>query len=383
MTRELPFTLEEYQTRVDKVRVKMAQRNLATLLLVNPVSTNYLTGYQTIAVSGYQCLILPLGGKPTMLVWELELPGVFLSSRIEDGVSYRTGEDQFEVTRQLLHQRGLLGGTVGIERDGHFLSAQDYERLIGALGRCKLADGSGIIRELLREKSPQEIAYIKEAGKISAKGMHAAIDAASAGATDNQVAAAACQALIEAGSEYMCVAPIVTTGTRSGIPHTTHQRNRIEQGDPVWIETGACCHRYSAPLMRTVFVGQPSDGAERLADASMAALEKVMSTITPGITADEIATEGAKALPLDDPSVVFHHTYGYSIGLGFPPTWADDSSLTLVKGNKTTLEPGMVFHATMGLRREGKYGAVVSETIAVTENGCEALTDFPREFFYK
>jgi Xaa-Pro aminopeptidase len=57
--------------------------------------------------------------------------------------------------------------------------------------------------------------------------------------------------------------------------------------------------------------------------------------------------------------------------------------LRLRAGNQTTLRPGMVFHATMGLRRDTQYGAVCSETIVVTETGCEALTDFPRQYFYK
>jgi Xaa-Pro aminopeptidase len=188
--------------------------------------------------------------------------------------------------------------------------------------------------------------------------------------------------MIAGGSEFMCIDPIVTTGTRSGVPHTTHRRVRIEPGDPVWIELGACYQRYSAPLMRTVFVGEPSREVQALADASLAALRTVMSTVRPGITAEAVAAEGRKTLPLDDSSVVFHHTYGYSIGLGLPAEWSDDMLLRLREGNTTVLEPGMVFHATMGLRRRDRYGAVCSETIAVTDTGCEALTDFPRKYFY-
>jgi Xaa-Pro dipeptidase len=120
-----------------------------------------------------------------------------------------------------------------------------------------------------------------------------------------------------------------------------------------------------------------------LADASMKALETVLATLRPGITAESVAAEGRKVLPLDDSTVVFHHTYGYSIGLGFPPDWSDDIPLRMRAGTTTVLEPGMVFHVTMGLRRSAQYGAVTSETVAITESGCEALTDFPRQYFYK
>ena len=210
--------------------------------------------------------------------------------------------------------------------------------------------------------------------------MRAAIEAVRAGATDNQVAAAAHHALIAAGSEFPCLSPVVTTGPRSGIPHTTHQRIRIAPGDAVLLEMGGCYHRYTAPLMRTAFVGRPPDGARALADSARAALDRVMAILKPGARAEAVAAEAAPALPLDDPTLVFHHTYGYSVGLGFPPTWADDPALTLIRGNPTVLEPGMVLHSTMSLRRRGRYGVAISETLVVTERGCEAITDFPREF---
>jgi Xaa-Pro aminopeptidase len=382
MANELPFTMEEYQRRLKQVRKRMAARDLDTLLVVNPASCNYLTGYVTFAVGAYQCLVVPREGDLSLLTFELELPGVFLSSWIEDGAAYVAGEDPLQATRRLLERRGLTRGTIGIERDSNFMPVERYERLVASLDGCRLADGSRIVAETMHTKSPVEIEMIRQAGKITAQGMSAAIGAVRAGVTDNDVAAAAYAAMIAAGSEFMCIDPIVTTGMRSGVPHTTHRRVRIEPGDPVWIELGACYQRYSAPLMRTVFVGEPSREVQALADASLAALRTVMSTVRPGITAEAVAAEGRKALPLDDSSVVFHHTYGYSIGLGLPAEWSDDMLLRLREGNTTVLEPGMVFHATMGLRRRDRYGAVCSETIAVTDTGCEALTDFPRKYFY-
>jgi Xaa-Pro dipeptidase len=381
MERELAFPMDEYGARLERVRAKMAERGLDLLLLLNPVSTKYLTGYQTSSVGNYQCLALPREGEPAMLAWELELPGVFLTSWISDAVCYRTGEDKFGATRQWLRERSLLRGTIGIEKDGRYVSGEDHDRLATALEGSRLVDGSGIVKAVLRLKSAREVVCLREAATITASGMRAALEAVAAGVTDNHVAAAASQTLIAAGGEFPCLSPIVTTGRRSGIPHTTHQRIRIEPGDAVLIEIGGCYHRYTAPLMRTVFVGQPPPGAEELAEAARTALERVMAVIRPGVPAEEVAAEGAGLLPLHDPSIIFHHTYGYSVGLGFPPTWADDGSLTLIRGNKTALEPGMVFHSTMSLRRTGRYGVAVSETLLVTDAGCEAITDFPRQFF--
>lgn len=380
MKRDLPFTIAEYQTRLDKVRAQMAERGMDVLLLVSPVNINYLTGSLN---SEPQYLVVPLKGEPTILTWKFELPLVLFTSWLKDGATFDTGEDQCQAARNLLGQQGLLKGTIGVERDSHHVSAQNVDRLASALEGTKVVDGSGIVKKLMRIKSPQEIAYIKEAGKLTAKAMAAAIDASKAGATDSEVAAAAHQAAIAAGSEPMCAQPIVTTGFRSGIPHTNHLRYIINPGDPVCLEISGNYERYNAPLMRTVFVGQPPDGAMKLADAAMAALETVLATCKPGVIAEDVAATASKKLPLEDPEIVFHHTYGYSIGLGFPRGWADDPALTLIKGHTFALETGMVFHCTMSPRRNGKYGIFLSETFTITKDGCEALTDFPRKFFYK
>jgi Xaa-Pro aminopeptidase len=157
MTPDLPFTVDEYQARINQVRAAMEKRGLDVLLFVNPVSTYYLTGYQTFSVRTYQCLILPRQGLPTMLAWELELPSALASSWVEDGAAYHTGEDKFQITRRVLAQHGLLGGTIGIERDSPYLSALEQDRLATALDGCALADGSGIVKQLLRVKSPRRL----------------------------------------------------------------------------------------------------------------------------------------------------------------------------------------------------------------------------------
>src|SRR5262249_31721329 len=92
---ELPFGLDEYHGRLARVRTRMAEGGLDTLLVVNPAGCTYLTGYVTFAVAGYQCLVVPREGDVSLITFELELPGVFLSSYVDDGVAYRAGEDPF------------------------------------------------------------------------------------------------------------------------------------------------------------------------------------------------------------------------------------------------------------------------------------------------
>ena len=65
--------------------------------------------------------------------------------------------------------------------------------------------------------------------------------------------------------------------------------------------------------------------------------------------------------------------FGYSIGLGFPPTWTD-GPMYIAEGNHRVLEPGMTFHTPHSFRIPARFVIGASESIAVTETGCEILT---------
>ena len=50
--------------------------------------------------------------------------------------------------------------------------------------------------------------------------------------------------------------------------------------------------------------------------------------------------------------------------------------LTIHPGNETVLQEGMVFHLPQTMRVGESTPTAVSETVLVTQGGCEMLTDF-------
>jgi Xaa-Pro dipeptidase len=75
--------------------------------------------------------------------------------------------------------------------------------------------------------------------------------------------------------------------------------------------------------------------------------------------------------------VVFHHNFGYPVGLGYPPSWIETLGYFLRANNPEPVEAGMVFHLPMSLRVAGQFGVCLSHTMLVTANGGVALTRTP------
>ena len=227
-------------------------------------------------------------------------------------------------------------------------------------------------------KSPAELEHMRRAAGISDAGMAAAIDIAAVGLTDNDLSAAAHEVMIREGSEYFTKWQSIMTGHRTGFHHSFHARVPIKVGDLVYMELGASYKRYDALMMRTAFLGRPDDLTKRMADAMLNTFDLLMENVRPGRSCDEVAKVVKKGVGSVADEAFFIENFGYSIGIGVPSIWGEDL-IFIAEGVHDLLQVGMVFHTPMTIHVPGKCGVGFSETILVTETGCESLTAQERE----
>src|SRR2546425_897314 len=69
-TRSLPFTMEEYQSRLSRIRDELRRRELAGLLVCSPHNIYWLTGFRTGVYSNLQPVIVPESGEPLMVSFD-------------------------------------------------------------------------------------------------------------------------------------------------------------------------------------------------------------------------------------------------------------------------------------------------------------------------
>jgi Xaa-Pro aminopeptidase len=380
--RESPFPIEEFQTRIAKVREEMGKEGLDGLIVCMPGNLNYLTGYYTFGIDNFTCVVLPLEGEVSAFTQSSEIPSVVLATWVEDvtGFTWPWTDKIGSMLSNNLKGKGLENKRIGIELSRGGAVPRIYNDLQKALPNATVVDGSGLVERIKVTKSPMELELMRTAGKMTSTAINAALKAVKAGITDNDVASVGYKTLIEEGSEFTSLHPIVTTGHRSSWHHTSFKRNPLEVGDIVFLEYGASYHRYHAPMMRTAVIGPPSDDIRRIADASRNTVNLVIENARGGRTSHDVARDALKGFAGLEDEAWFMRIIGYSIGIGFPPNWAD-CQMFIAEGVDKPLLPGMTFHLPIMYRVPRKFGVGLSETIAITEDGCEVLTEPDRDIF--
>ena len=241
----------------------------------------------------------------------------------------------------------------------------------------------GLIERQRLVKSPAEVALIRRAARHTDAAMAAAFAASRAGVTEDAVAGATYLAMIEDGSSYPSLPPFIATGVRTAEPQATWSGRVLQAGDPLFYETGGSEGRYGAALIRMGVIGEPSAATRETVTHAVAtvetALRELVATVRPGITAEAVARVARDVLEGEGWGDFNRIRSGYSIGISFPPDWGEGHILSLRAGEPRVLEAGMVFHLVPSLLIPGVGGFGVSDTVLVTESGCECLTQHPRE----
>ena len=137
----VPFTQEEYDERLRRVRSVMEKKGIEVLMVREPINVHYLTGYNTIGLSNYEILFITLEGDPTLLVRFLERQIAFITSRIKDVRPWEDHENPYTATRDVMVEKGWLDKKVAFEKSSNYMSVKDYSLLTGTIG-IDLIDGS-------------------------------------------------------------------------------------------------------------------------------------------------------------------------------------------------------------------------------------------------
>ena len=379
----LPFDNAEYERRLAGVRQGMLARGLDALLCFSPENIYYLTAHDTPGYYFYQASIVTHDKGPINVLRRIEATNTLGRGWTRLAVPYGDREDPVGITVGVLEELGLAKKTIGAEAEAWFVTPKQYSQLEAAVGHVggRLIDASGTVEELRAIKSPAEIAYIRAASRISELGTRTAIDASREGTDENAVAAAAIAEMTRAGGEYGGLPAIVNSGPRTSLCHAVPGGRILERGDVIEYALPGSVKRYAGVLIRIATVGTPDPEIVRRQAAVHDAVDRVIAAIRPGALSGDVHAISRSVMEKHGYGHLHGHRTGYSIGVAYPPDWGEGQIVSIWADDPTPLREGMTFQLALGLFELGKYLVNMGETVLVTKDGCESLTQFSREHF--
>lgn len=374
---ELCFQEEDFAERLARTQQKIAEQSLQGALLFDPENMFWLTGYQTIGYFTFQAMFVPVTGKPIVITRVVNKDLAMALSTIEQVIPIFDTQNHTQVLAEFLKQQLTYDCSIGLETVSRYLSIFDHRQLI-ELSDIHFVDWNAVIEKFRMIKSPEQLKRMRAAGKAVAVGIDAALKEIAPGKTDNDLAAALIAGSTRAGSEYFGHPPMVATGPRSELCFALWNRRTIERGDVVLLEGAGVVDRYHAMMSRSAVVGQPTDEHKATEEALIEILETAQANIKPGLTAGEIDHLCRSKVEAKGLGKYFKSRTAYGIGIGFPPNWAEGHIYAIRPDDPLLIEENMTFHIIPTIFREG-FGMAISDSVCVTQSGCELLTHYPRD----
>lgn len=377
------FDQQEYRQRTARLRQRMAEHGMDVMLVFNEANMNYLTGYD-----GYSDYVPQLAlvsqheEDPWLILREMDvacatvtsyLPRARLLSYSEKyiGSSQRT---PWQPIGDMIRER-TQSRHIGVELTAKNFGVKAQAALATTLDLSKSIDADGVISKLKLLKSPAEIAYIEQAGKIVDRAMRVARLGVAPGARECDVAAAIMHALCTGTPEFpghaSRIYPTMPTGRPATAPHLKWTDASYAMNCQTNFEIGAFRHRYCCALSRTVFLGEPSARSRHLHQSAVDGFLAAFETMRPGVTCGDV--DQAFRRVFSSRGVRKESRIGYSLGNDWP-----DGGASLQNDDETVLQPDMTFHLIIGVW-EKDDGYVFSETVRVAHNGGKSLSSMSRD----
>jgi Xaa-Pro aminopeptidase len=191
--------------------------------------------------------------------------------------------------------------------------------------------------------------------------------------TENDAAAELEYRMRRLGAEGPAFETIVAAGARAALPHARPGPAKLEAGQPVLVDMGACLGGYMSDMTRMAHFGPPPRRFAELYGAVLEAQQAALEAVRAGVPARRVDAAARKALKGRGLDRYFTHSTGHGVGLEI------HEGPRLGARSEEMLEAGMVVTVEPGIYLAGQAGIRIEDTVLVTQAGAEILTPVSKE----
>ncbi|HHU53932.1 MAG TPA: aminopeptidase P family protein [Clostridiaceae bacterium] len=374
---------QEFKERVTRTQIEMKKENLDLLLCFSneaePQFVRYYSNYwPSFEFAG---LLIPQQGDAILLIGpesmtyakhvsSIQIIRRLLAFRESSNPDY-PGADLDTYASILKNDLDLESvNKVGIAGYGLITHQiyEDFETAMSDLGAKEIVNADDVVSKIRIEKSPMEIACLKEAYRIASVAMNKVIEKIKVGMTENEVKGIALERILAEGAEAEGYPFWILTGEDSNQAVSRVRNKVIQAGDLVQAQVAARYEGYVASIGRPIVMGKATPEQKALVEAGYTVQERMLEAIKPGVEAKAISDLHYNTL--NELGFADHILYGPAHGTGLMENehpWVESNSEYQFREN-------MTFCTCLYLGNdEKKIGIRVEDGFVINSDGVEVF----------
>jgi len=376
--------MNEQGRRLEHLNKKLKESNLDGFVICDPDNVYYFTGSENYIGMDFgrpSILFVVRDEEPVLLVPAGDLGMVNAMARSVRVVGWRDSAEG--------EWKKLLGQFLTDSRPRTIGFEAQFNPLVYTHLRAVCASEPIIADEIIQQmrliKSASEISDLRKAGKVADAMMGAIRDAIQVGVPEFEVSLAGIEAGTRIAAELLAdegahplhspmvnYLQIMKSGTNTDLGHCRPGLKCIGAGEPVAIcLCGMISYKHMKLAMdRPFFAESVSSEHEAMTRITLESQEAALSMVKPGTPVADVHAAASAVL----------ERYGYApctrTGRGLGVSFTEKPQIMM--GDPTILRPGMVL-AVDGNLTVKEFGVQFGDSILVTDDGFEFLTNYARE----
>jgi len=385
----LVISRREVERRIMAIASEMGRRGLDALYLVSVANIAYTTNFFHIPTERPIAALILSSGEKILFVPRLEYEHALKYSYADEVLSYDEYPDERHpmlIIADHMRRLGLEGKRIGFDVDGYgHIFGYRGPRLSEVL-KASYSYERDLVENMRLVKSEEELRLLRESAKWASLAHRLLQEYTRPGLYEDEISMRASMeatlAMARAIREIYRPAGW-SAGARAGFrgqvgkhsyyPHSLTIHAIIKKGDVLVTGATALVSGYGAELERTMIVGEPTKEQEKFFKLIMEARRIALESIKAGVRCSDVDRNVRRFFKERDLIRYWRHHTGHGIGLEYheAPFFDIGDNRVLEEGVVMTVEPGIYVENLGGFRH--------SDTVVVTKDGFEFITNYPDE----
>mgnify|MGYP001208476852 FL=1 len=380
---KLPFSNEEYNQRLNKLRNIMDKDNLDMIILTSMHNIAYYSGFIYCSFGRpYGCIITEK--KIVTISANIDASQPWRRSHCENIIYTDWKKDNFLKAITSIIDENEIPKNIGIENDHITLEMND--KIQSTFSASVLTDISKKLMKLRMIKSKEEIEIIKNGARIADIGGEEIVKNIKEGATELEIAITGRDKMEKEiaktypNAEYMDTWVWFQSGINTDGAHNPKTNRKLVNGDILSLNTFPMISGYYTALERTLFLDNVNDESLKAWEANVKVHKRGLELIKPGVKCSDICNELNELFA--ELGYLQYRTFGYGHSFGvLSHFYGREAGLELREDIDTVLEENMVISMEpMILIPEGNPGAGgyrEHDILVIGKDRSENITKFP------